>query len=132
MKRRSFLCHPPTLEQLFWWLHLSRHLRLPVKTPLGRGKAALWPEGTVSGLGKGTFAGLRCGRGGQAVKLCPRVAVHYGYTSSILEVRFKDRLRVRGDALVADRAVVVSSPMENGEPMGNRSEMTGLMLPSLS
>lgn len=31
-----------------------------------------------------------------------------------------------------DRAVVVSSLMENGEPMGNRSEMTGLMLPSPS
>lgn len=50
----------------------------------------------------------------------------------ILEVRFKDRVRVRGDALVMVRAMVVPSVTEDEEPMGNRSEMTGLMLPSLS
>ena len=88
----------------------------------------------MSGLGKGTFWGLRCGRGGQVVELCPRLAIHYKYMSSavILEVSFKDRVRVRGDALVMDRVMVVSSVTEDEEPMGNRSEMTGLMLPSPS
>lgn len=47
---------------------------LPVETPAGRGNAVLWLEGRMLGLWKGTFWGLSCAGGEEAVRLLPRLS----------------------------------------------------------